>query len=145
MSDVHTSDALRPAVTWEPDEGLIIKTRSTTVLPARLAPRDALKITKGASWGLKVTWRLDDDPRDLSSGWTAAFTIASAPDAAAQLTLMGGSGITLGASNQNILLAVTAVQTAALSFVRGYAVLTLTETGVAVTRLFEGPCDLGTG
>ena len=140
----HTADDFRAAGLFSVDAGLGITTAPTTTLPYRLAPAEAMKISKGASWVYTLTWyRQGDDPINLQADdYSASFTVRTSPASAVLIALTDGDGITLGTGIGNIVLALSAAATDALSFVRGWARLVALDPDGRTWPLLEGFCDL---
>jgi hypothetical protein len=127
----------RAALKIDAKRGLLI----TTQLATRRAATHDLQIEAGRSYSLVISW-LDGDTaevRDMSA-YTAKFQIRSHPGAAtAHVSLTQASGITLAATEPNILVVLTAAQATALAaaITRGVYELTVT-TGSTTVRLLEG-------
>lgn len=122
--------ALRATVTASSTGGVQIATTSVTVEPG-VWP---LAINKGQTWSLYAKWLQDSGAKDMSAG-TVSLTArtASGGSTVLSVTATGGTG--------DVTLALSATETAALSFVRARYVLDYAEAGT-VTRLLTGPLDL---
>lgn len=77
-------------------------------------------IHQGLAWNEYIRW-IDHTAQDVDcSGATATFIVKiHHGDTAATMSLSGGSGITLQNANPSIIIARSAEQTAALSFIYG--------------------------
>lgn len=134
----HTQTAL----TWRDGGILELVTRLGT---NRAACWDGLVIEQGRRLNIPVAW---SDERmgalDLSSGYTAQFQVRTQRDTgSALLSLTHSSGITLAAAAPNITIAITAAQSAALTFSRAWYELAVTHTAsTTVQRLLHGACEL---
>lgn len=117
-------DDLRPSVTISSAGGIILESGTATTLPAEID----LVIPQGGTWTQNITWRKANSPVDLSSGYTAVFDARKAQGGTALVALTESSGITLGPADPNIILALTAAQTAALNFVQARYSLVVTKT-----------------
>lgn len=139
MTDIHRE--LEHTVTASPDAGLIVDTRAASLAPVAYP----LTIAAGATWNLYVTWRnAPNQPVDLSSGYTAAFTIYDEPGGTALVSLIQGAGITLAASTPTITITRTGAQTALYTWgPRAWYVLTVTLTSGSVTTwLLHGTIEV---
>lgn len=123
------SDELTARAQISDDGVLEITTNVGTNAPASYP----LTITAGADWSLKVTWfDAPSSPVDLSSGYTAAFTVYDEPGGTALVSLTQAAGITLASGQPNLTVALTAAAIAAYTWgPRAWAVLTVTTGGVA--------------
>lgn len=137
-----SAEELRASGLFSVEAGLGITTAETTVTPYRLSNDDAIKIPKGGDWRYPVTWYQEgDSPADLTAA-SATFTVRTEPSGGTLLlALTEGAGITLGSGQGNVLMALGTAATAALTFARGWAQLTVLKSGRAL-RLFEGFCDV---
>lgn len=139
MSDMDTrasvtGGSLRATGEITPASGIVVTTDTATVLPWECS----LVIPQGASWLLNVTWQgADKQPKDVSTGYTAAFVIENPAGGTALVSLTQVAGITLAATMPNIVIALTAAQVATLSFVQSRYTLAVT-TGTTTTGLMAG-------
>ena len=99
-----------------------------------------LTIEQGATFSLSVNYTVSDSTVNLSSGYTARMQGRSTYGASTTVfNLANGSGITLAASDPNIVVTLTATQTAALTAPQsGVYDLELEATGGSTTRLLSG-------
>ena len=70
--------------------------------------------------------------------WTASLEIREATHIAPELTLIQGTGITLGVSDGTVLIEVEVAQIAALTFLSGLYTLILTDTSSVATMYSRG-------
>ena len=99
-------------------------------------------IEQGQIWTRNIAWRDSaGSPLALASGYTANFTIKHyfGDPSSAIKTLTQAAGITLSSGAWNIVLNMTAAETAALDFLRAVYVLEVTLTSTTATkRILEG-------
>lgn len=96
-----------------------------------------LYCNQGSTFSKTLTWNIDGVPVNLT-GYTARMQVRSTyASATALVTLTNGSGITLGTTNGQITLTISAVATAAIAAGNYVYDLELTS-GSTVTRLLEG-------
>lgn len=120
--------------------GVIVTTGPATVEPGRLD----LVIVQGATFSLRIAWQDQSaQVRDIT-GYTARLKSRTTwGDTTAHVSLTSAAGITLsdGTQGYNIAIAMTATETAALTFLRDVYDLELVS-GSTVTRLLEGSVTL---
>lgn len=95
---------------------------------------------QGASWDYTLTWQTGGTPVNLS-GYTGRMQVRDGYDGgSAIVSLVSGTGVTLGGTAGTILLELTAAQTAAIDATpSGQYVYDLElVSGATVTRLVEG-------
>ena len=110
-------------------------------------PRVDLTIQQGASFAYNLTWRDGTGAiKALASGWTARLQIRETIDSAStKASLTQAAGITLASTSPNVVIALTATETAALTLANDTAVYDLelvqTSSGT-VYRLMGGKVTL---
>tara|TARA_Y100001937_G_scaffold128622_1_gene206277 strand:- start:2731 stop:3096 length:366 start_codon:yes stop_codon:yes gene_type:complete len=99
-----------------------------------------LTIEQGATMTLSVNYTVSDATVDLSSGYVARMQGRSTHASSSTVfNLANGSGITLAASDPNIVITLTASETAALAAPQsGVYDLELEATGGSTIRLLNG-------
>lgn len=109
---------------------------------ARAARLD-LTIEQGATFTYNLTWRDGTGAiKALGSGWTARMQIRETVSSSTTLaSLTNTSGITLASTGPNIVISLSATDTAALSFSNAYYDLELVNSGT-VYRVLEGKVTL---
>lgn len=131
MSELHTE--LDATVTATTSTGLVVQTGPATLRPARYP----LTIVRGAQWTLYATWwNAPNQPVNVSTGYSAAFTIYDEPGGTALVSLAsGGSGITLAATAPTITVSRTATETGLYTWgPQAWYVLTVTQTTGSIVR-----------
>lgn len=109
---------------------------------ARAARLD-LTIEQGATFTYNLTWRDGSGAvKALGSGWTARLQIRETVSSSTTLaSLTNTAGITLGNSAPNIVISISATDTAALNFTNAVYDLELVNSGT-VYRVLEGKVNL---
>lgn len=120
---------------------LIIDVPTEATRPARYPDRGAMVIRQGQDWSFSASYYSEGTPVDLSSGYTATFTISATQGGTALVALTDSSGMTLDSAEPNITLALTDTATSALDFTRAFFELTVT-TGTTTTPLLCGTVAL---
>lgn len=111
----------------------------TAIGTTQAALWDGLVIEKGRRVNIPIAWISEAGPVDLSTGYTASLVVDDGDEVV--LTLTQAAGITLAAGIPNISLGITAAASAAMTWRRGYYLLTLTHTAsLTAVRLLEGAC-----
>lgn len=97
-----------------------------------------LRIEQGATFELKMHWKVDDVAVDLT-GYSARMQGRSRSDSPSALfDLSDGSGIALGGAEYNIIITLSAAATLAMKPQTGVYDLLLISPSGAVTRFIEG-------
>lgn len=106
------------------------------------AGRHNLKIEKGATFTLPLTWKNENGSLVNLTGYTARMDIRSAAGAVTAIAqLTSSSGITLGGTAGTIVVTLSAATTAAITDTSGVYDLELVSAGGVVTRLLEGSVE----
>lgn len=99
------------------------------------ANRD-ISINEGADWSMRLTWKADGDPVDLT-GFTAKMQLRKTYGTPVLVELTDGDGIVLGGADGTIDLTIPAPLTLDLPPTSLYD-LVMTSAGGQVTRLVQG-------
>jgi len=127
-----------PIVTISRDGGIKVQRGTTTQLPGF---RD-IEIIQGSSWTLPVSVISpgQSTPMNLST-YTAQFIARAGAGGSAYISLTESAGITLATSGTNLTVALTAAQTAALSFTRAQYELNVTSASTVTIPVLSGNVD----
>lgn len=109
------------------------------------AARADLTIEQGATFTYNLTWRDGTGAiKALASGWTARMQIRETVSSGSTLvSLTNTAGITLASTSPNIVVSLTATETAALNFTNAVYDLELVQTSSStVYRILEGKVTL---
>lgn len=109
---------------------LIVTVPLEATRPARYPDKGPMVIRQGQDWSMRLSYYDHTGPVDVSSGYTAAFTIAATRGGTAIVSLTDSSGMTLDSAEPTITLDLTDTATSALDFTRAFYELTVTTGGV---------------